>query len=392
MCYRKAVELNPKFALAQSNLGWLMYTEGDQDGAVALFCKAIELDPKDASAHDRLGFVLRDRGTGGRGGLFPQGHRTRTQDARLHNNLAEAERMAAMQDKLPALQKGEFKPRTSDELHAMAGLCKIKKLFLASARMYAAAFADDPKLAEDLKTRNRYDAACWAALAAAGQGKDDPPPDETKKAELRRQALAWLRADLDLWTKHLQSDKPEDRKTAVQTLRHWQEDADLSGLRDAAGLAKLPADEQEACKKLWADVQALLDKADAKEEVKRRVPQAASLPMIQHDVIVRDRHASVLQFTKGADNVVRLHLTLLRAVIADDENAGVSALHFADQQIQRLKIVVIPRQQGSAIPNRLSQVQRSPAPDKPASAGVRTSCPACRSTCTSARAILSSSK
>ena len=173
--------------------------------------------------------------------------------------------MAALQDKLPALQKGEFKPRTSDELHAMAGLCKSKRLFLASARMYADAFAADPKLADDLTTTNRYDAACYAALAAAGQGKDDPPPDETKKADLRREALAWLRADLDLWTKQLDSDKPEDRKMAAEMLRHWQQDTDLAGLRDPAGLAKLPADEQEACKKLWADLQALLEKADAKK-------------------------------------------------------------------------------------------------------------------------------
>ena len=102
-------------------------------------------------------------------------------------------------------------------------------------------------------------------MAAAGQSKDDPPPDETKKAELRRQALAWLRADLDLWGKRLTSDKPEERKMAVERLRHWQQDTDLSGLRDAAELAKLPTDEQEASRKLWADVQALLDKADAKK-------------------------------------------------------------------------------------------------------------------------------
>jgi len=53
--------------------------------------------------------------------------------------------MAALQDKLPALQKGEFKPRTNDELRMMFRLCKIKKLFSSSSRMYADAFADDPE-------------------------------------------------------------------------------------------------------------------------------------------------------------------------------------------------------------------------------------------------------
>jgi hypothetical protein len=30
----------------------------------------------------------------------------------------------------------------------------------------------------------------------------------------------------------------------VQTLRHWQQDTDLAGIRDAAALAKLPQDAQ----------------------------------------------------------------------------------------------------------------------------------------------------
>ncbi len=47
----------------------------------------------------------------------------------------------------------------------------------------------------------------------------------------------------------------------MQTLRHWQQDTDLAGLRDAAALAKLPADDQKAFTQLWADVAVLLKKA-----------------------------------------------------------------------------------------------------------------------------------
>jgi hypothetical protein len=39
---------------------------------------------------------------------------------------------------------------------------------------------------------------------------------------------------------------------------------DLAGIRDPVGVAKLPADEQEACKKLWADVAALLKRVEEK--------------------------------------------------------------------------------------------------------------------------------
>ena len=42
------------------------------------------------------------------------------------------------------------------------------------------------------------------------------------------------------------------------TLAGWQTDADLAGLRDADAVAKLPAAERDACRKLWADVEALL--------------------------------------------------------------------------------------------------------------------------------------
>ena len=63
----------------------------------------------------------------------------------------------------------------------------------------------------------------------------------------------------------MNSVRLEVSKKSLAALRHWQADPDLSGLRDTAELAKLPADEQEACKKLWADVQALLDKAEPKK-------------------------------------------------------------------------------------------------------------------------------
>jgi hypothetical protein len=51
-----------------------------------------------------------------------------------------------------------------------------------------------------------------------------------------------------------------------QALRQWQQNSDLVGLRDAAALAKLPAEERAACEKLWADVAALLTKAAEKSK------------------------------------------------------------------------------------------------------------------------------
>jgi hypothetical protein len=61
--------------------------------------------------------------------------------------------------------------------------------------------------------------------------------------------------------KELNSWWPASRDQAREALLSWKRDQNLAGLRDASALAKLPAEEREACRKLWADVDALLKKA-----------------------------------------------------------------------------------------------------------------------------------
>jgi hypothetical protein len=61
----------------------------------------------------------------------------------------------------------------------------------------------------------------------------------------------------------------------VKTLQHWQTDPDLAGLGDPEPLAKLAEPEQETCRKLWADVEALLKKVqEAKKKLlfRKRAP------------------------------------------------------------------------------------------------------------------------
>jgi hypothetical protein len=93
----------------------------------------------------------------------------------------------------------------------------------------ADAFAADPRLADDLQAAHRSNAACSAALAAAGQGEDAARLDDKEKARLRKQALDWLKADLVLRTRQLESGKPAARAAVQQTLRDWQKDSDLAG-------------------------------------------------------------------------------------------------------------------------------------------------------------------
>jgi hypothetical protein len=174
-----------------------------------------------------------------------------------------------MEPKLPAFPKGEFQPRDTAQRLGLVGVCEARKLNRAAARLYADAFAADPTLAADPKSKHRFNAACFAALAAAGQGEDAGKLADRERARLRKQALDWLRADLIGCTNLLASGSPTDRSFVRDRLEHYgQAKSDLAGIRDRDALAKLPAEERAACEKLWADVAALLKKAEmpAREE------------------------------------------------------------------------------------------------------------------------------
>jgi len=56
------------------------------------------------------------------------------------------------------------------------------KRFTAAARHWALALADDPILDANCWNHYRFHAACAAALAAAGQGQDEPLLDGAAKA------------------------------------------------------------------------------------------------------------------------------------------------------------------------------------------------------------------
>jgi eukaryotic-like serine/threonine-protein kinase len=173
-----------------------------------------------------------------------------------------ARRLVDLEAKLPAILKGETTAKDPAERLALADLGYKTGRYAVSARFWGEAFAETPALADDLSKGNRYNAACSASLAASGQGKAEPLPDDPAKAKLREQALGWLRLDLAAWGKFLDGGNEPARKQAVAgTLAHWKEDSDLVGIRDEAVLAKLPEGEREAFRSLWADVEALRKKA-----------------------------------------------------------------------------------------------------------------------------------
>jgi tetratricopeptide (TPR) repeat protein len=267
--FRKAIELNPKYAEAYNNLGNALYAQQDLKGASAAFRHALVINPKFAEAHVNLGLALRVQGEFAQAlGSFKEGAKwlpisDRRRAGVLHL-IRSCQRQADLEMKLPAILSGKQQPQNNGERIEYAKICNPKQLYAAVARFCEQAFAVDLKMADDLKAGNRYNAASAAALAAAGQGKDAPKLDNKERTRWRMQAVAWLRADLALLAKVLDKNTPQVRTAVQQFLQHWQKNRGLAGIRDAAALAKLPPEEQAACKKLWADVAALLKKAAAK--------------------------------------------------------------------------------------------------------------------------------
>src|SRR5262249_47529760 len=154
------------------------------------------------------------------------------------------ERLVELDEKLPGILEGKTAPASAAERIELAELCSIKRLNCGAARFYEGAFTAQPKLSEELNS-HRYNAACAAALAGCGQGKDADKLDENAKARLRGQALGWLRADLVAWAKESAKNSPEARAAVAQAMRHWQADADLAGVRGPEALARLPEAERQ---------------------------------------------------------------------------------------------------------------------------------------------------
>jgi tetratricopeptide (TPR) repeat protein len=268
--YREAIRVNPDDAKAHGNLGAAFYDTGDLACAIAAYQKAISLKPDNAIAHGNLGLAFLLQGRFAEAfAAQRRGHELGSKDPGWKFPSAkwvrEAELLVPLEARLPKLLSGEVKPTNVDECVLLAGYCQEhKKLYRTAYRFYIEAFAQQSKLAEDLQQQHRYNAACAAALAGCGQGKDVKEANDQERARLRRQALDWLRADLAAYRQALDKEPEKARSGVVQRMQHWQQDKDFSGVRGTEALNKLPEDERQEWQKLWHGVETL--KQAAKKE------------------------------------------------------------------------------------------------------------------------------
>jgi tetratricopeptide (TPR) repeat protein len=299
--HRRAIALKPDFAMARNNLGSALHDNRMVDEAIAEFRRSIELNdnahahynlaialrekghldeaiaenrrtiallPDCAEAHCNLGWVLFDQGQFAEAlAAMERGHelgsKRRGWEYPSANWILQFKGFAELEGRLPAVLKGNDRPKNVYDWAALADVAYRKGQHAASAGLWRDLFLAAPGAAENPQSHHRWWAARVAALAGSGKGKDHPPTDENTRAQLRKQARDWLQADLNDWGKLLDSGLPKDKTALIATLQEWKTDPNLAGLRDQEVLARLPAAERQVCLKLWAEVETLLAKARA---------------------------------------------------------------------------------------------------------------------------------
>jgi serine/threonine-protein kinase len=265
--YREAIRLGTYYdAKAYSGFVQALKAKGKLDAEVAARREAIRLKPDDAMAYFHLGGLLRaQHDFAGALALYRQGHEMGSKQPDWKYPSAQwithVENEAKSSGRLLAVLKGEASPKDNNERLQLALLCAKKHWNAAAARLYADAFAADPKLGSNLEGRTRHQATGCALLAGVGQGEDDPHPDEAGRNQLRTQARDWFRTDLRLYADRLESGQPSDRIAILKNLEHWKVCPDLAPVRDPEGRSKLPGAERKEWQALWEEVEALLKRA-----------------------------------------------------------------------------------------------------------------------------------
>jgi len=224
----------PIGASADHPLGIKRKFEGTPDEAIAAVRRAIDAGSPDAAFVQRADRVI-----------------------------GEIEAAIALAKRFPVVLEGKDCPRDTAERLTFAQMAYDRRHFATAARFWAEGFDADPKLGAGRDRQRLFDASRAAILAVDGKGADEPPPDDQTKAHLRARAAQWLKADLALWIKALESGSDQDRTELIRTMKRWKTDTDLAGIRDAEALNKLPADAQKPWRTLWAGVDTLLKPDDA---------------------------------------------------------------------------------------------------------------------------------
>jgi tetratricopeptide (TPR) repeat protein/tRNA A-37 threonylcarbamoyl transferase component Bud32 len=293
--FRKAIVISPNSTVAHNNLGNALTLRNDFDGAIHHFRKGLGIDSNDPSLHLNLGLAL----YGKKDYLGALDHYKRTvsilpNGARGHlalgqaqlelgdfmearkstvcaigflspsdslqnlarNQLQRCDFLLGLEQKTASILDGRAQAKDAAEELILADFCqRYKKQYSRALHFYKKVLSARPTGASGMGSKIRYNAACCAVLAAAGQGARSPNLTGEERGKLRRESIQWLKADLMLCRKQVHSGDPlAILQVAEVMLPSWQNDGDLKTIRETEELVQLPPSEQEECLQLWSDV------------------------------------------------------------------------------------------------------------------------------------------
>ena len=259
---REAIRINPGYFRSHSVLCIALREMGDFPGSEAAAREALRLAPSSWWPLYDLGMILMAKGDldGALVSFRETLKRTQNPQDLQHsqNNIRQIERWKELLIRLPDVSAGRAETPTPTEALEFAALCSkpFQRRYVVAVRLCKNAFAADPKLANNLAASHRYNAACFAALAAAGQDVEMTSFGVDEWGHLTDLAHGWLRADLEL--RAVQANDPKLRPLVRQNLNHWKKEINLIAVRDPAALAAMTEPDRKKWSQLWADVDAVL--------------------------------------------------------------------------------------------------------------------------------------
>ncbi len=257
----RAVKSQPKHIIGWRNLATALHAQKKYKQAIEAQKKALQFDPGSYRSHYGLALsLLRDGQFQQAISEFEKARRGAPAQHPIHGAIRQsrkiAQQCATLETHLPAVLAGRARATNQTQLHLIRLCVQYRKQYRNASRLYVVLFQQAPEYREDWQSGHRYNAACAAALAAAGQGAHAKKIDLTERSALRAQTRAWLHADLKVYHEALKKNRLM-APAIVDRMELWQDDPDLASVRDKKAIAKLSKDEQLTWTKLWDDVVAL---------------------------------------------------------------------------------------------------------------------------------------